>query len=124
MSVQDKPSPPGGNDFPDRFPGPPVSPTRARLLELDRGARVLELALAFSASSFDAFSSDRLGGAVDEVLGLFQAQARQLAHDLDHLDLLVAGRVEDDVELVLLLGGLGRAGARAGGGRDGDRARR
>src|SRR5215472_16608532 len=61
----------------------------------------------------------RLRRAVDEVLGLLQTQRGQLAHDLDDLDLLVAGGLEDDVELVLLLlgrGGVGRAGLDDGGG--------
>ncbi len=62
-------------------------------------------ALAFSAASLVDLLQDRLGRAVDEVLGLLQAEAGQRAHLLDDLDLLVAGRLEDDVELVLLLGG-------------------
>ena len=45
-------------------------------------------------------------GAVDEVLGLLEAQAGERADLLDDLDLLVAGGGEDDVELALLL--LGR----------------
>ena len=69
---------------------------------------------------------DRLGGAVDQVLGLLEAEAGERAHLLDDLDLLVAGAGEDDVELVLLLlGGRGlgrrrrrrRAGRGHGGGR-------
>ena len=54
---------------------------------------------------------DRLRRAVDQVLGLLEAQAGELADVLDHLDLLVAGGVQDDVELVLLLGGLGGTAA-------------
>lgn len=59
---------------------------------------------------------DGLRGAVHEVLGLLQTQGGQLTHDLDDLDLLVAGTREDDVELVLLGLGLGRgaSGGRAG----------
>lgn len=53
---------------------------------------------------------DRLRGAVDEVLGLLEAQGGELAHDLDDLDLLVAGTLEDDVELVLLSGLFGGDG--------------
>src|SRR5579883_676338 len=63
----------------------------------------------------------RLRRAVDEVLGLLQTQRGQLAHDLDDLDLLVAGGLEDDVELVLLLDlgrGLAAALGRTGGDRD------
>ena len=68
-------------------------------------------ALAFSASSLLAFSRIGLRGAVDEVLGFLQAQAGELAHDLDDLDLLGAGFGEDDVELVLLLFDGGSGGA-------------
>ena len=58
----------------------------------------------------------RLRGAVDEVLGLLEAEAREGAHLLDDLDLLVAGRGEDDVELVLLLLGGGAVTGAAGTG--------
>ena len=47
-----------------------------------------------------------------------------LADLLDDLDLLVAGGGEDDVELVLLLGGLGRAATAGGRGSRGHRDRR
>src|SRR5262249_1542280 len=58
---------------------------------------------------------------LDEVLGLLQAQAGQLAHNLDDLDLLAAVTLEDDVELVLLLWCLSRSGRRGRAGGDGDR---
>ncbi len=60
-------------------------------------------ALALSAASLLTFSRTVAGVAVDEVLGLLQAQAGEGADLLDDLDLLLAGRLEDDVELVLLL---------------------
>ena len=69
------------------------------------------LALAFSASSFDTFSSTGFGAPSTRSLASFRPRLGELADDLDHLDLLVAGGVEDDVELVLLLGGLGAAAA-------------
>src|SRR5206468_1426743 len=50
---------------------------------------------------------DRVRRAVDEVLGLLQAEARDRADDLDRLDLLVAGVREHDVEGGLLLLGAG-----------------
>ena len=46
----------------------------------------------------------RLGGAVHQILGLLQAQAGEGPNLLDDLDLLLAGRGQDDVELGLLLG--------------------
>ena len=51
----------------------------------------------------DAFL-DGLGSALDQVLGLLQAQAGDRADFLDDVDLLVAGVGEDDGELRLLLG--------------------
>ena len=41
---------------------------------------------------------DRLGGRVDEVLRLLEAEARDRANDFDHLDLLAAGAFEHHVE--------------------------
>src|SRR5262245_47166338 len=84
-----------------------------RLLDLDRGAGLFELLL------------DRLGlvlgdplldggrGGFDEVLGLLEAEARHLAHRLDDVDLLVARRLQHDVELGLLLGRSGGGGGAA-----------
>ena len=53
------------------------------------------------------------GRAFDEVLGFFQAEARDFAHGLDHVDLLVADSREDDGEFRLLFDG--RGGGAAGG---------
>src|SRR5690606_31673899 len=55
-------------------------------------------------------------------LGVLQAQAGEAPDLLDDLDLLVAGGLEDDVELILLLLGGGLATATAGSGGD-DRGR-
>jgi hypothetical protein len=70
-----------------------------------------------------AFPS-RLRCTVDQILGLLQTEVGQRAHLLDHLDLLVAGAGEDDVELVLLLlfatGGRSAASSRS---RNGNRRR-
>src|SRR5690606_23404809 len=61
-----------------------------------------------------------LGRALDEVLRLLEAEARDLADDLDHVDLVGAGVLELDVELGLLLRSRGRSRAAADGGtRDG-----
>ncbi len=60
------------------------------LLQLHAAARILELLFdLFGFGLIQAFL-DRFGGAVDQVLRLFQAKSGQLAHYLDHLDLLVA----------------------------------
>src|SRR5687768_2956312 len=57
----------------------------------------------------------RLRSAVDKVLRFLEAQAGQLAHDLDDLDLLRTGFLERDRELGLLLGGRSRRAAGAAG---------
>src|SRR5690349_10479072 len=74
-----------------------------RSLEGDLGALALELGLGSLGLLLVDTLEDRLGGALDGVLGLLEAQAGQLAHDLDDLDLLATVVLEDDVERVLLL---------------------
>src|SRR4051794_37552401 len=89
-----------------------------RLLDLDRTAGVLELLLdVLGLVLGDAFL-DVLRRAVDEVLRFLETQAGELTNDLDHLDLLVAGALEDDGPFVLLLG---RSRRRAGSCRTGHR---
>src|SRR3990172_624684 len=63
---------------------------------------------------------ERLGNALDQVLGLLESEAGELADHLDDLDLVGAEAGEDDVELRLLL----RDGGRRSGSRNGDRGRR
>src|SRR5581483_4972096 len=75
----------------------------ALLLELDGGPGLFEVGLELvGLLAVDALL-DGLGSLVDERLGLLQAQAGGRPHDLDDLDLLVAGRLQDDVERALLL---------------------
>ena len=77
------------------------------LLEFDRSAFGFELFLElFGFGLFEA-GLDGLGSAIDQVLGFLEAQAGGLADDLDDLDFLVAGGLEDHVEGVLL----GRCGS-------------
>src|SRR4051812_49814777 len=64
----------------------------AELLELDDAAGLLQLALELLGLVPLQALLDRLGRLVDERLGLLEAEARRGAHDLDDLDLLVAGR--------------------------------
>src|SRR5215213_5410031 len=87
---------------------------RGKLLQLDASAGLLELALELlGLVAIDALL-DRLGGLVDERLGLLEAQAGGGADDLDHLDLLLPRRGQHDVDRARLL--LGRAGSGVTGG--------
>ena len=65
-------------------------------------------ALILSASSLATPSLTAFGRRVDQVLGLLEAQAGQLADDLDDLDLVRADLGQHSVELRLLLFGGGR----------------
>src|SRR5438046_9225462 len=95
-------------------------------LQLDRAARLFELLLDGLGLGLRHALLDRLGRPVDQVLGLLEAEPRELAHDLDHLDLLVARPGEDDREVLLPGRGRGRAPAprRAGRGHGDRRCRR
>src|SRR5207237_4864480 len=95
---------------------------RHSLLDLDAGAGLLELPLDRVSLVLGHALLDRLGRAVNQVLGLLEAQAGECADDLDHLDLLGARTGQDDVEGGLLLDG--GSTVTAGGGRCGDRDRR
>src|SRR5258706_1046000 len=91
-------------------------------LDLNLSARSLDLSLDLRGLILrDAFL-DRLRCALDQVLGLFETETRNGADFLDDLDLLVAGRDEDDVEFRLLLRG-SRCGPAARRSCDGDRGR-
>ena len=83
----------------------PARPGRASL-DGDGGAGALESGLGLLGGVLGDLLQDRLRRVVDQVLGLLEAERGQAAHLLDDLDLLVAGSLEDDVELVLLGSGL------------------
>lgn len=68
-----------------------VGTERYNLLDLDLRSSLHKLGLdGLGLFLLDAFL-DRLRRVVDEVLGFLQAQPGQLAHNLEHGDLLVAG---------------------------------
>ena len=73
------------------------------LLERDGGASLFELSLRLLGGLLVDTLEDCAGGAVDDSLGLAESEARERADLLDDLDLLLAGRLEDDVEGILLL---------------------
>src|SRR6059036_438119 len=89
----------------------------------DKAKAALEGGLGLVGGVLGDLLQDRLRRVVDEVLGLLEAERGQAAHLLDDLDLLVAGSLEDDVELVLLGGcflATNTATTGGGSGRDGD----
>src|SRR5690606_36234803 len=86
--------------------------TRQRLLDFDRGAGRFQVLLDLLGFFLRSAFLDHATG-FGQVLGFLQAQAGDRADHLDDLDLLVAGRLQGDVELGLLFGGGG------GGGRTG-----
>src|SRR5258708_20826791 len=71
------------------------------LLDLDSGTRILKLLLELRRFVLVDALLDRLRRALDEVLGLFEAEARDRKDFLDHVDLLVADGPANDVELGL-----------------------
>ena len=77
--------------------------------------------LISSASALDTPSLTALGARLDEVLGFLEAEAGDLADDLDDVDLVGAGFLELDGELRLLLDRRSGGAAAAAGPRDGDR---
>ena len=90
-------------------------------MTVDGGAGILELALGLVGLVLVDALEHGLGSTLDEVLGLLEAEAGELADDLDDGDLVVAEALEDDVERGLLLG-LGGSLGGATGGSDGDRS--
>src|SRR5437763_1860323 len=89
------------------------NPPGGELLHLNLRALLLELLPHVFRLGLRELLLDRLRRAVHEVLRLLEAQARQLANDLDHLDLLFARRHQHHIELRLLFsGGTARRRAR------------
>ena len=86
-----------------------------RLLDLDRGAGLFQLLLELLGVVLGDAGLDRLGGGLDEVLGLLQAEAGGGADDLDDVDLVGAEGLQDDVELGLRGDRLGRRRPAAAG---------
>ena len=64
-------------------------------LDLDRGAGLFQLLLELLGVLLGDAGLDRLGGRLDQVLGLLQAQAGGGADDLDDVDLVGAEGLED-----------------------------
>src|SRR6185436_12342137 len=96
-----------------------VSRLAPRLLDLDRGPSLFELLLDRLRLVLGDPLLDVGGSRLDQVLGLLEAEAGDLADSLDDVDLLLARRLQDDVELGLLLDRSGSGGG-ATPGRHGD----
>src|SRR6266508_481456 len=77
--------------------------TPRALLDLDGCPSLFELGLDLVGLLLGDALLDRIGRPVDQVLRLLETEARDRAHDLDHLNLLVARTGEHDVERGLLL---------------------
>ena len=82
----------------------------AGLLQLDVAPTSSNFFFMASASALDRPSLTGLGGAVDQVLGFLQPEVGDLADDLDDVDLLVAGALQDEGEFGLDFLGLGLGG--------------
>ena len=74
---------------------------KKQLLDFDSSADFGQLFLDLFAFFLGSAFLDGLGGGFHEVLGFLQAQAGQLADNLDDLDLLGASVLQDGVELGL-----------------------
>src|SRR6266852_873167 len=113
---------------PDRPPGArrDVTSPSARhglnwnsLLDLDSRTRLFKLLLELRRLVLVDTFLDALGRALDQVLGLLEAETGDRAHFLDDVDLFLTCRGQDDVELGLL----GRRGRRCCTDRHGSRRR-
>ena len=89
------------------------------LRKLYASASLFELCLGILSGVLLGSLENNLRCLLDESLSLAQAQAGELAHNLDDLDLLVASRLENDVELVLLFDLFSSAGSRCSSDGDG-----
>src|ERR671938_248088 len=97
--------------------GPPTrGPSRENdLLDLDARALILELLLDLLRLVLGHALLHGLAAGLDQILRLFEPEPGERADLLDDVDLLVAGRLQDDGELGLLLDRSGRSCARSGG---------
>src|SRR5690349_615720 len=76
----------------------PNSAQHRGLLDLDSGTRLFELFLELRRLVLVDALLDRLGRAFDQVLCLLEAEPGDRAHFLDHIDLFLAGRGQNDGE--------------------------
>src|SRR4029079_11756344 len=96
---------------------------RPALLDVDLGADVSELLLDRGGLVLGDAFLDRLWRSLGEILRFLEAQAGDLANDLDDVDLVGADLGQDGAELGLLFRRRGAARRRAAAGRHGHRHR-
>ena len=89
-------------------------------LELDAGASLFQLSLGLLGIFLLGLLEDGLRSAVDESLGLGQAEVGDGAERLDDLDILLDDGGEDDVALLLLF--LSRSSSASNSGNSGNRS--
>src|SRR5438874_9198993 len=87
-----------------------------RLLQFHLGASLFELLLYLVGFVFVHAFLDRLGSALDEVLGFLEAETSDGADFLDDFDLLLAGSGENNRELGLFFNGSSSSPATGGTG--------
>src|ERR1700719_714564 len=91
--------------LPRRAHGTRASPVcKHCLLKLNLRTSLFQLRLDFRGFVLVDRLFDRFGSPFDQVLGFLEPKARDRAHFLDHLDLLLAGGRKHDGELGLFLG--------------------
>src|SRR5215469_7283087 len=96
---------PEGVGEPNMYARGVFQPATPSLLQLDLRARVLELFLDLRRFVLAHIGLHLLGSALDEVFRFLEAKSGDRADFLDHVDLLVARRGENDREFGLLDGG-------------------
>src|SRR5438105_3731267 len=79
-------------------------PAKTALLHFDRSSSIGELLLDGLRFFLGDSLFHRLGSAVDQVLGFFQAQGGDFAYGLDDIDLICAYVLKNDREFGLLFG--------------------
>src|SRR4051794_4373459 len=95
---------------------------RVGLRELDSGAGFFELALGFFGVSLGDVFLNGLGGAVNQSLGLGQAETCKLANGLDDVNLGGTGARQNDRKGGLLFGGRGVVTTSGGAGSNSHRS--
>src|SRR5262245_18407506 len=98
---------------------PASSALTSHLLEFHLSSGLFQLSLDLLGLVLGQLFLDGLGRALDQILGLLEAQTGERTHFLDHLDLLFTGGGEHDGELRFLFHWGGSGAAQSGSDGDG-----